>query len=255
MERILNQSPAWVATLITALLGLAVLGGCQKRYTDYSAFIQEPEPVVASTEYRMAPPDVIQIDSKRVREIDNHIEAIRADGKITLPLIGSVYIAGMTPEEASALLEELSQEYYEDADVTLRVRTYNSKKIFVFGEVSTPGPYPYSGRNSVLRTLSIAQPTRIADTQKIQILRPASDGELIRRMTVSLDKMVQEGDVALNALLEEGDIIYVPPTALGSVGLTFQQLLFPISPAVSTFNGPTDMQDAFQRRPYPGGTE
>jgi len=255
MERITNHTPLPISAAIAALLGLALLGGCQKRYTDYSAFVQEPEPVVASEEYRMAPPDVIEISSKRVREIHRHVETIRPDGKITLPLLGSVYVAGMTPEEASALLEELSQEYYEDADVTLRVRDYRSKKIFVFGEVSTPGPYPYSGRNSVLRTLSIAQPTRIADTQKIQVLRPASDGELVRRMTISLDKMVQEGDIALNALLEEGDIIYVPPTALGSVGLTFQQLLFPITPAVSTMQSPTDMQDAFQSRPYPGGTE
>jgi len=255
MERLLIKQPLPISVMLALLLGAAALTGCQKQFTDYDAFVRDDQPVVIDMDYTMSPPDVIKIQSKRVREINNHVEQIRADGMITMPLIGSVFIAGMTPEDASLMIEELAQEYYEDADVTLRVRDYRSKKIFVFGEVLGPGPYPYTGQNSVLKTLSMAQPTRIADTQKVQILRPSKEGELVKRMTISLDKMVQEGDTTLNALLEEGDIIYVPPTPLGAAGLTMQQLLLPLMPAVSAAQAPPSMDDAFRSSPYPGSVE
>jgi polysaccharide biosynthesis/export protein len=217
-------------------------GGCTKTYTDYSSFISEPKPVVTATEYRMLPPDTVQIYSKRVREIHLHSEAISPDGKLTLPLLGRVFVAGKTTEEVTAELEILAQEFYEDADVSVRVIRYSSKKIFVFGEVSKPGPYPYNGANTVLATLASAQPSRLANPSKIQVLRPNEDGEMIRRMTIDLDKMVKEGDTLLNAVLEEGDIIYVPPTALASVALGFQQLLLPFQPIAKTVAGPAQIQ-------------
>jgi polysaccharide biosynthesis/export protein len=226
------------------VLSLCVLAatGCTKTYTDYSTFIAEPRPIVTATDYRMAPPDRVQIYSKRVREIHGHRESISPDGKLTLPLLGRVFVAGKTTEEVTAELELMAQEYYEDADVSVRVIGYSSKKIFVFGEVSRPGPYPYTGANTILGTLSTAQPSRLADPTKIILLRPNADGDLVRRMTVDLNKMVKEGDTLLDAVMEEGDIIYVPPTPLAAVALGFQQLLLPFQPIAATVAGPSSIQ-------------
>jgi polysaccharide biosynthesis/export protein len=234
-----HHGPIKTLTLVVCALFIT---GCGKTYTDYSSFIAEPRPVVTATDYRMSPPDTVQIYSKRVREIHRHTEAISPDGKLTLPLLGRVFVAGKTTEEVTAELKLLAQEYYEDADVSVRVVSYASKKIFVFGEVSKPGPYPYNGANTVLATLATAQPTRLANPTKIQVLRPNADGELVRRMTVDLNKMVKQGDTLLDAVLEEGDIIYVPPTALASVALGFQQLLLPFQPIASTVAGPAQIQ-------------
>jgi len=236
-----KHGPMKTVLLILTLCALAATG-CTKTYTDYSSFIVEPRPVVTATDYRMAPPDVVQIYSKRVREIHGHREAISPDGKLTLPLLGRLFVAGKTTEEVTLELELMAQEYYEDADVSVRVVRYSSKKIFVFGEVGRPGPYAYNGANSILETLSRAQPSRLADPSKIILLRPNPDGELVRRMTIDLDKMVKEGDTLLNAVMEEGDIIYVPPTPLASVALGFQQLLLPFQPIAQTIAGPSDIQ-------------
>lgn len=241
MSRCMAEHHGPIKTLLLVVCALVVTG-CAKSYTDYSSFIAEPRPVVTATDYRMAPPDVIQIYSKRVREINGHREIISPDGKLTLPLLGRVFVAGKTTEEVTAELELLAQEYYEDADVSVRIVGYYSKKIFVFGEVSRPGPYNYNGANTILETLSRAQPTRLANPSKIQVLRPNADGELIRRMTVDLNRMVKEGDTLLDAVMEEGDIIYVPPTALAAIGLGFQQLLLPFQPIAQTIAGPADIQ-------------
>lgn len=243
----MNPMKRWTqtttASVITVIIGLTTAGGCS-HYTDYSAFISEPRPLVSLKEYRLSPPDTIMINSKRVRELDGHNETINPDGKITVPLLGSVFVAGRTADDVAAELEELARDYYEDADVTLRVIGFNSKKIFVFGEVRGPGPYRYDGANTVLGTLARAQPTRLADPGQIRVLRPNKDGQLIRRMTISLDKMVKEGDTALDAVLEEGDIIYVPPNALAAIGLALQQLLLPFTPAAEVVSGPAEIDEA-----------
>jgi polysaccharide export outer membrane protein len=198
----------------------------------------------------VAPPDVIRITSKRIREIHGHNEQVSPDGRLTLPLLGPIFVAGRTTEDIAAELRLLASEFYEDADVTVRVIGYNSKKIFVFGEVAAPGAYQYNGANTILATLAKVQPTRLADPENIQVLRPNRDGKLVRRMTISLDKMVKEGDTSLNAVLEEGDIIYVPANLLAKIGLTFQQILLPIQPAASIVAGPEDIDDSVNQGPY-----
>lgn len=237
------------AALALLPMVLLALPGCA-RYHDYDAFLRNPKPLVTTSDYRMMPPDVVQVSSKRVREIDGHQEQIRPDGRLTLPLLGSIFVAGRTTEDVALELEDLARDFYEDADVTVRVIGYNSKKIFVFGEVSGPGPYSYNGANTILGTLSKAQPTRLADPTRIHILRPGEDGYLVRRMTISLDRMIQQGDTTLDAVLEDGDIIFVPANPLAAVGLGLQQLLLPIQPAASVVAGPAGIDDDMQRSPY-----
>ena len=234
-----------------AFAGALFLPACQPVHTDYAAFVQEPRPIVSSTEYRLSPPDAIAITSRRVREIDGAREIIAPDGEIHLPLVGSLFVAGKTVEEVAEELQIAAGKYYEDADVSVRITRFASKKIFVFGHVQIPGAYPYTGTNTVLRTLATAQPTRLADPTKIQVLRPDPDGDVRRLMTVNLDRMVQEGDTTLDAMLEEGDILFVPPTPLAAVGLGLQQLLLPLRPAAQVVQGPADIQEeASGRRPY-----
>lgn len=232
----------WLAALAFTA-GLLTVIGCAPTYRDYGAFIQQPRPEITASEYRMAPPDVVRVRSRRVREIDGWTELIRPDGKINLPLLGPVMVTGKTCEELAEELRGLANVYYEDADITVTIADYNSKKVYVFGEVSSPGPYTYNGRNTILRLMASAQPTRLSDPSKVQILRPGPNGEA-QRLTVNLNKIVQKGDTRLDAPLREGDIVYVPANPLAAVGLAFQQVLMPIRPIAETVRGPADIDDA-----------
>lgn len=245
----MNERLTRLAMQAAMVLALTLLPGCQT-YTDFGAFVREPRPIASNKLYRMAPPDTVLVTSRRVREINGHVETIRPDGYLTLPLVGSVYVAGRTPEEVSAELQLLAREYYEDADVSLRIIEYRSKKIYVFGEVTAAGPYTYDGNNTVLGMLARAQPTRLSDPARVQILRPNPDGTLVRRMTVDLNRMVKEGDTTLDAVLEEGDIIYVPANPLAAVGLAIQQVLLPLQPAAATVRSPAEIDEDLNKGPY-----
>lgn len=225
--------------------GLFVTVGCVDSYHDYDAFVHHPRPLVTSTSYQIMPPDAVVCESEIVREIDNHSQVVRPDGRIQLPLLGTFFVAGKTPEEVSSVLTQKAQEFYEDAEVTLRVQFFRSKQIYVFGEVLLAGPFPYNGTNTVLNTLAKAQPSRLADNTKIRVVRPNTDGQLVHKMTINLDDMVENGLVKHDAVLEEGDIVWVPPNPLAATGLFFQQVFLPIQPAASVVKGSASIQETF----------
>ncbi|MFI4859928.1 MAG: polysaccharide biosynthesis/export family protein [Phycisphaerales bacterium JB063] len=243
-------------TVVAALIALLAGTGCQHRqYADLEAFtISQPREHNGLSAYHMGPPDTVQIQSYRVREIDGHRETISPDGRIHLPLLGPIEVAGRTVDEVRAELVEKAQFYYEDADVNVQIVRYASKRYFVFGQVASPGAYFFDGSNTVLNTLAQARPTHLADPSRVLVLRPNGDGEMVARMTIDLDQMVKHGDTSLNAVLEDGDILFVPPNSMAQVGLAFQQLLLPLQPILETVQRPADIsQAATGQRPY--GTE
>ncbi|NJL30742.1 MAG: hypothetical protein HC898_03420 [Phycisphaerales bacterium] len=208
-------------------------------------------PAVGAVEYRMAPPDVITIYSKRVREINGHTEAIRSDGRISLPLIGSVMIAGKTPEEASG-------ETGPDGSGILRGRRHQSARRRLPEQTHFRlGSCGHARSLSLQRTqhgLPHTEPGTANPSGglgRVEILRPNRDGKLVKRMTIDLDKMIEEGNLEHDALLEENDVIYVPANPLAAVGLALQQLLLPLQPAAQTVNAPADIaQAATGTKPY-----
>lgn len=238
---------------VMALAALLFLNGCagNPQYTDYHAFIDEPRVDASVKPYLMGPPDVLEFRSTRVQELKNYRQVISPDGIINLPLLGRMYVAGRTVASVQEELEERARVYYQDADINVRVSTYASKKLFVFGQVASPGAYFYNGSNTILDTLARAKPTELADPGSILIVRPDEDGELRARMTVNLDEMVRTGDTTLNAILQDGDIVYVPPSRIAKVALSFKQLLLPFAPIAQTIRGPGDVVESAEgTRPY-----
>ena len=250
--KVRNRKRICRVALMMMLAGVLSMTGCKKIpvYSDYASFVPFEPKLVSSKEYRVAPPDVLLLQSKRFREIDDHQEMIRPDGKLTLPLIGSLYVTGMTIEEIGELISKKAQEFYQDAEVSVRVVGYNSKKIYVFGEVGSQGGFPYDGANSILETLALAMPTRMADHSKIMILRPNRDKSKIRRMTINWKSMIERGDTHLDAILEEGDIIFVPANGYAEIGYKMQQLLLPISGVSSVVGGANQLDNSVKIAPY-----
>ncbi|MDX1682244.1 MAG: polysaccharide biosynthesis/export family protein [Phycisphaeraceae bacterium] len=227
--------------LVLVVAALAATG-CAQTFHDYEAFVTRPMPVVTGEDYGLAPPDVIMITSSRVPEIKEFRETVHPDGKIRLPLLGTHFVAGKTLETVREELTKEAQRFYKGAEVSVRGVNFRSKKIYVFGHVRRRGPLVYDGANTVLETIAVADPTDLADIERIRVIRPSLNPEIEpKRMTVNLKDMGHMGILTNEAVLQEGDIIYVPPTPLAKVGLTFQQLLLPLQPAASTISAPAQI--------------
>jgi protein involved in polysaccharide export with SLBB domain len=229
-----------VCVMVFLPVGFSAISGCAQQEEEINSFVRAWEASVSSSDYLVQPPDVLEIRSPTAPEIDEQSQVVRQDGKITLPLIGDVKVAGMTPTEIARKLESLLSTYYVAPQVSVRPMGQASKHYYVFGEVTQAGSFPYSGRDTLLHALSLAQPTFIAWRSRIRVIHPSPEEEQRRILTIDAQKMMEEGHLDKNVLLEEGDIIYVPPTPVAWVAMRLREVLWPFTPAAQTIRGPYD---------------
>ncbi len=219
---------------LTPLMAMMVCGaGCAAppMYTDHEVFLPEPRPLVGGKPYTIEPPDSIQIIAPGAPDLHQVGATLRPDGYITLYPLGEVFAAGKTPTQLAAEIEELGLEYYEDVRVQVKVTSFASKRYFMYGETSA-GPRPYNGRDTVLDAVLSAGLPRTAWPERVVVIRPNEEGELIARMTINIRDMTERGDLRYNAVLEEGDIIFVPTNRIAQVGIFVQNLISPVDPVI-----------------------
>jgi polysaccharide export outer membrane protein len=79
-------------------------------------------------------------------------------GDISLPLIDSIHVADLTPEEAQALIEKRLADggFVNNPHVALFIDEYASRVVTVLGEVAKPGPYPVMGERRLYDLISSA---------------------------------------------------------------------------------------------------
>jgi polysaccharide biosynthesis/export protein len=227
--------------LLTACLALAAalaVGGCgssskpNPRNEQISNWIKASQANLPPGVYRVQPPDVIKVHAPRIKEIDGQGGKIRSDGKVVFNLIGPIDVAGQTTHEIAETLAIALRKYYapEALDIAVEVTEFNSKAVYVFGEVFAPGPKAYTGRDTVLSVLADTGFTNHAWIEKVVLVRPNEDPNVRQKITLDVVAMYEKGDTARNILLEEGDVIYVPPTPLAELTATIEKILIPIRP-------------------------
>lgn len=132
-------------------------------------------------------------------------QAVRPGGYITFPLVGSIMASGRTPEQLREQIAGQLTTYVRNPQVTVIVRTYNSRKVSVLGEVKAPGLQRVSSDINVLEALSRAGGvSEDADLRGALLLR----GQQL--VPVDFTRLLKQGDASQNVPLRSGDVILVP---------------------------------------------
>lgn len=154
--------------------------------------------------YVIGPEDIILI--KVWREADfTGPKGVRPDGKITLPLIGDLQAAGLTPDRLAVQLKQALSEYVKQPDVTVEVIQVNSKRYTITGEVNRASAFPLVVAVHVFDAINIAGGFRdFANKKDILILR--ADG---KRFHFNYQDYVKGKNLDKNILLENGDTVIV----------------------------------------------
>jgi polysaccharide export outer membrane protein len=164
--------------------------------------------VQVPADYVIGPEDVLGVVYWRDKDMSGDV-AVRPDGKISLPLLNDVQAAGMTPAQLRDKLVEVSKQYFEDPSITVVVKQMNSRKVFITGEVSKPGPYPLAGPTTVLQLISIAGGLRdYADSKKILIVRNENGKQT--SFLFNYKDVVSRKNLRQNIELKPGDTVIVP---------------------------------------------
>ena len=160
-------------------------------------------------EFVIGPEDVLSINFWRDADMTRDEVAVRPDGRITLPLIGDVNAAGLTPEQLKAEIEKAASKYQKDPSVTVSVRQINSRKVFITGNVTNPGPHALTGPRTVMQLIAMAGGlTEYADKKHILIMRMENGQQ--RSYKFNYNDVAKGKNLAQNILLKPGDTVVVP---------------------------------------------
>ena len=153
--------------------------------------------------YEIGPDDVLYIRVWREQDFTGQV-AVRPDGKITLPLVGDIQAAGLTPDSLGVQVKQALTDYIYKPEVTVIVMQVNSKKYFITGEVNRPGSYPLVVATHVFDALSYAGGLRdFANRKDIVIIR----GD--KRLRFNYNDVIKGKKLDQNVPLENGDTIIV----------------------------------------------
>jgi polysaccharide export outer membrane protein len=194
--------------------------------------------------YRLAPYDIINIRFTYHAEQDPKGPiSIRPDGNITLEGIGEIQAMGLTPDQLAKVITEKSSGRMKDPEVVVTVGQYAPKRVYVGGEVKTPGVILL--QDNMLTPLQAIFDrggfTTAAQVDSVILIRDAgSPNPKIGRINLH---EAMEGGLPEQIALLPNDVLYVPMTGIGRADLWVKQHITDLIP------------QAFLRPPIPSGRD
>lgn len=168
---------------------------------------QEDFGSVSESEYALRPTDILQVSVFREPELSIGEIPVGADGRISLPLLGSVQVAGLTPSELQdRLQDELGSRFLRDPQVSVNVLEYASHRATVEGAVKEPGVYVFKPGTRLTGGIAMAKGIdRVAAMEDIAVFRESPDGVQIAKFDLGA---IRTGNMA-DPVLQPGDRIVV----------------------------------------------
>jgi polysaccharide export outer membrane protein len=164
--------------------------------------------IVAPPDYVIGADDVLSVVFWREKELSGDV-TVRPDGKISLPLLNDIMAAGLTPEQLREQVSKRAASFVQDPQATVVVKTINSRKVFITGQVEKPGSYLLTTRLSVMQLIAMAGGLReYAKSDRIVVMRLEQGREV--RYRFDYDKVLEGKETAQNLDLKPGDTVVVP---------------------------------------------
>ncbi|MDX9736123.1 MAG: polysaccharide biosynthesis/export family protein [Thermoanaerobaculia bacterium] len=228
------RAETFALLLASAVLGTGSLGctsaGATAQQADSvaSARPAAAEPAAPPPEYRLQAGDVLEIKHFYTPEL-NETVSIRPDGRISLPIAGEVLAEGQTPAGLRDVLSERYARTLREQEVAVVVKEFAGRRIYVGGEVLTPGVIRPPGTVTALQAILEAGGAKSsARLENVVILRNQGTTEPLF-MTLDLRGGLERGASRNDVALLPSDIVFVPKTRVAHlaqfVDVYFKQLL------------------------------
>ncbi len=171
------------------------------------ALPETPTPGSVPVDYKIGPNDLLDIEVFGVSELKRQVR-VNTTGHVSMPLVGLVPLAGLSPADAEAMLAvAYADKYLQDPQVSIFVREFTTQRITLDGALVKPGIYPLVGQITLLRALAMAGGgAQMADMEKVMLFRVTSEGQ---RLTETHDVMKIRKGEAPDPVLQSEDMVVV----------------------------------------------
>ena len=176
--------------------------------------------------YTVGPDDILAVEVRQHPEIGGEF-LVSPEGTIFISLIGAVEVEDATAEEVAHRLESRLSEFIRDPEVAVSVVAYNSKKVYVLGQVGNPGEHSMRGNVLNVRdaVLQAGLPLDTANLPRVAVITPDEYAPEVR--VVNLNDILYKGILRDNIDLKPGDVVVVHRHLLAKLGKFLEQVLGP----------------------------
>jgi polysaccharide biosynthesis/export protein len=180
-----------------------------------------PMSAQSQSDYVVGAQDILTITCYDQNDLSGKF-TVETDGTFTYPLIGRVKAGGLTLRQLESQMKTrlVDDGYFRNPQITVAIDSYKSQKVFVVGEVRTPGTYTLSGDMTLVEALARAGSTLPTASGEAIIVHPAP-GQTASGPTLPTDEEdstnvvrvdlrdLQNGSFSQNAALRDGDTIFI----------------------------------------------
>ncbi|HEX3881987.1 MAG TPA: polysaccharide biosynthesis/export family protein [Stellaceae bacterium] len=206
---------AWIKLLAAAVM-LAAVGACTPSAPNIASDGVVPGGVPLTDEHTLAPGDEVEIRFPYMADLNDRV-VVGPDGRVSLQLVNTVALGGLTVDAATKLLNDDYAKLVKSPTITLTVRSFAPESVFVDGWVNTPGLVRSDVPLTVSRALAQAGGVKTgAKTDSILVLRRGPDGKTYYYQ-VGHGNYAGAGPSAQDPMLKSYDVVYVPQTTLASI--------------------------------------
>jgi polysaccharide export outer membrane protein len=210
---------------LLAVLGLLMVSGCagshdyQLPRSEFVEFTPEQKTEInreANRAYRIQEGDVLKLGFTYIEDLNQDDVIILPDGSANFVGIDRVVLEGLTLAKADSVLTARYSRDFKDPQLTVIVKETQGRKVYVLGEVKTPGLHDLPrGGVGVVGAVTVAGGfTEDADKSGVSLARVTTEGYLVQELDLSAFQTVQFSALA-SIPLEPFDIVYVPSSRAG----------------------------------------
>jgi polysaccharide export outer membrane protein len=158
-------------------------------------------------DYRIGPEDILDIQVWKNPDLSRDRVPVRPDGKVSLPLVNDIEVAGLTAEQLRAQLTQRLVKFIQVPEVSVIVREVHSIKVSVQGNVNMAGQYEVRSEATVLDMIARAQGfNTFADKGSVWVVRRSGGKE--ERLDFNYGDAIR-GKPGANFFVKPGDVIIV----------------------------------------------
>lgn len=168
-----------------------------------------------SQDYILQPQDVLRLQIFKEEDINKQGEVtISGESTVTLPLIGTVSLLGLSVRQAEEKIRDLyDRDFLVNPQVSLVVSKYSDRSVNVVGSVKNAGrvQFPQERGLTVIEAISLAGGhDRLADLKRVKLTRKGDT----REVNVSAIMKGDDRNSQNSIMLEPGDVVFVPERIL-----------------------------------------
>ncbi|GAB6050890.1 hypothetical protein JCM16106_17390 [Hydrogenophilus islandicus] len=189
----------------------------------YSKLLTKPRSTVSLVRYGQRIRDLKEAIRTATRG-QSRLTVVGPDGRITLPLIEPIFVAGKTIDEAQRAIIAAYAQVIDGLNVSTLLLKATGNRAYVFGYVGRPNFVELIGPTTVTQAIAMAGGLDArAEAETVLLITRDEANHPVGRV-INLKEILTTGNLGKDPILRQGDVVYVPNTRLADAALTAEQL-------------------------------